>query len=299
MRIALVTCEEIPAGVTDIDAELVEPILSKRGAEVETPAWTDPDVDWSGFDLVKLSSTWDYHERPDDFRDWLRRAGEATDLHNPAELVLWNMDKRYLRELEAKGLPVVPTIWSEPPGGGKSDDRAAEMRRDAGIELESEAVARGWGRAIVKPAVDLGAMRLRRVPATGIAAALAELNEPALVQPFLPSLQEEGELSIIFLGGEPAHSILKRPAGEDFRVQEHYGGQFEPVSPPPEALDLARSVMATLDAPPLYGRVDMVRDLEGTLCVIELELIEPSLYLHHADDEMVRRLADVLLERAG
>src|SRR5688572_11778750 len=99
MRIALVTCEEFPAGVTDQDAELVTPILTERGAEVETPVWTDPEVDWGACDLAVISSTWDYHERPDEFRDWLRRADKATELHNPADLVRWNMDKRYLREL--------------------------------------------------------------------------------------------------------------------------------------------------------------------------------------------------------
>lgn len=292
MRIALATCERPPA--PDVDAELLTPLLAERGAEVETPPWSDPGVDWGSFDLVKINSTWDYHERADRFREWLRGTCALTKLHNPTELVEWNMDKRYLRELEAKGLPVVPTIWVEPGKG-----RSGEKRRDLGMEAEGEAVARGWGRAVVKPAVDLGAMRLARVPATGIAAALAKLGEPALVQPFLPSLEAEGELSIIFLGGEVAHSVRKRPADGDFRVQENYGALHEPVVPPPEGLELARSVLATLNEPPLYGRVDMVRDLDEQLCVIELELIEPSLYLDKAAPEVAEWLADLCVKRAG
>jgi glutathione synthase/RimK-type ligase-like ATP-grasp enzyme len=209
------------------------------------------------------------------------------------------MDKRYLRELEQGGLPVIPTIWAEPPAAGRPGGGAAEMRRDWANELEGEAVARGWGRAVVKPAVDLGAMRLKRVPATAIAASLAELDEPSLVQPFLPSLEQEGELSIIFFAGEAAHTVRKRPADGDFRVQENYGGRFAPVDPPPEGLELARAVLATLDEAPLYGRVDMVRDADDRLCVIELELIEPSFYLHHADEAVAGWFADLCLERAG
>lgn len=296
MRIALATCEEPP--VPDVDAGLVLPALAERGAETATPAWSDPDVDWGGFDLVQLSSTWDYHERADEFREWLHRAGAATRLHNPPELVEWNMDKRYLRELEERGLPVVPTIWAEPPKGSV-DGRAGEMRRDWANEPEGEAIARGWSRAVVKPVVDLGAARLKRVPATGVASALAELGDPAMVQPFLPSLEAEGELSIIFLGGEVAHVVRKRPADGDFRVQEHYGASHQPVDPPTDGLELARAVLATLDEPPLYGRVDMVRDLDDALCVIELELIEPALYLDKAEPSVTGWFADLLVERAG
>lgn len=286
VRIALATCAQPP--VPDLDAELLLPALAERGADTEAAVWTDPEVDWGGFDLVKISSTWDYHERLDEFREWLRTVDAATRLHNPAELVEWNLDKRYLRELEQRGMPVVPTIWWSEPNGGA-----------AAAEAEGEAVARGWGRVVVKPAVDLGAMRLRRVPATGVGRALTELAEPALVQPYLPSLEAEGELSIIFLGGEAAHAVRKRPAAEDFRVQEQYGGRYEVVDPPPDGLELARAVLATLQEPPLYGRVDMVRDLDGRLCVIELELIEPSLYLDHADRAVISWLADLIVERAG
>lgn len=285
MRIALATCEDPP--VPDLDLALVSAALAERGAEVEAPAWTDPDVDWGSFDLVKISSTWDYHERPDEFREWLRTTGAATRLHNPAELVEWNLDKRYLRELEQGGMPVVPTVWAGPDGGAGAAD------------AEGEAVARGWGRVVVKPAVDLGAARLRRVPATGVSRALDELAEPALVQPFLPSLEAEGELSVIFLGGEAAHAVRKRPAGGDFRIQEQYGGTYEAVDPPPDGLELARAVLGTLEEPPLYGRVDIVRDLEERLCVIELELIEPSLYLDHADTVVIGWLADLCMEQAG
>ncbi len=292
MRIALASCDPLP--VPDTDAELLIPAIADRGGEAEAPVWTDADVDWGAFDLVQISSTWDYHERPDEFREWLRSTGAATRLENPAELVEWNLDKRYLRELEHRGIPVVPTIWFESYEG-----RYGAKRRDAGNEAEAEAVARGWSRAVVKPAVDLGAMRLKRVPATGIASALADLGEPALVQPFLGSVEEEGELSIIFFGGEVAHTIRKRPAAGDFRVQEHYGARHTPVDPPQEGLELARSVLATLDKPPLYGRVDMVRDPDGVLCVIELELIEPNLYLDKADATVVGWLADLFVERAG
>ena len=285
LRIALATCEDPP--VPDEDARLLRGPLEERGVEVETPAWSDPDVDWSRYDMVQLCSTWDYHKRRDEFRDWLRRVGAETRLENPPELVEWNMDKRYLAELEEAGVPSVPTIWAEV---GEEEEAAEEARR------------RGWDPAIVKPVVDLGAERLKKVHVGEVAEALREIGEPSLVQPFLESLSRSGELSLIHFRGELSHSVLKTPAEGDFRIHEHLGGSYRTVEPPDAAVGAARDLLSLLaggevgpvglpGTPPLYARVDLVGGPEGELCLGELELIEPALYLHIAGPEATERAA--------
>ncbi|MEZ5061603.1 MAG: hypothetical protein R2700_08855 [Solirubrobacterales bacterium] len=112
MRMALVTCERPME--RDEDADFLVPALKRKGVTVEKPAWSDPRVDWAGYDLVKLSTPWDYHERVEDFRAWLRRADAAARLQNDLAIVEWNLDKRYLRELDAGGVETIPTVWSEP-----------------------------------------------------------------------------------------------------------------------------------------------------------------------------------------
>ena len=282
--IALATCEHPP--VPDKDAELLIPALAERGVSAELVAWSDPDAGWEAYELVVISSTWDYHERLEQFLSWLRRTDERTEVENPPPLIEWNVDKRYLRSLEQAGVPVIPTVWVEPDSGG------------AGVR---EAVARGWERLVVKPAVDLGAARLSRVDALGVRDAIAEIDAPCLVQPYLGSLEVEGELSLVYLGGELSHAVRKVPASGDFRVQEHHGGRFAREEPSGEAIAIGKAVWATVESgpgpAPLYGRVDLVRDEAGPLCVIELELIEPSFYLHVVGGNETARAAEVIAGR--
>jgi hypothetical protein len=289
LTIALATCEEPP--VPDADAGPLIEALAELGAEAEQPAWSDPGVDWSAFELVQLSSTWDYSRRLAEFRDWLRAVESRTRLENPYELVEWNLDKRYLGELAEAGVPIVPTIWAEP---GEEGEAAEEARR------------RGWGRAVVKPAVDLGAQRLRLVALHEVGGALEEIGEACLVQPLLESLPRSGELSLILFRGELSHAILKRPAEGEFRIHEHFGGTYRPVEPPASAVEVADRVIALLAAgevgppalpgtPPLYARVDLVGGPDGGPCVIELELIEPAFYFHVAGPEAAARLARCLV----
>src|SRR3954471_23145300 len=161
MRMALVTCERPTEHDDDID--FLAPALRRQGVEVETPPWSDPRVDWSGYDLVRLSSPWDYHERPDDFRSWLAAVAAVTNLQNPLPILEWNFDKRYLRELADAGVPTVPTVWSEPGGEVGALRRVAEL---------------GWERLVIKPAVDLGAMNLVRVEAEMAERMLARYERP-------------------------------------------------------------------------------------------------------------------------
>jgi glutathione synthase/RimK-type ligase-like ATP-grasp enzyme len=276
MRIGVVTCELSPE--RDEDFGFLAPALRRRGAAVDAPAWNDPAVDWGAYDLVMISSTWDYHEHLADFRSWLRRADAATRLVNERALVEWNLDKRYLIELEAAGVPTIPTVWIEP--GGEA-------------EAAHEVAAAGGEQGVIKPVVDLGALNLVRVPAALVEEMLGRYDVATMAQPYLPSVATEGELSLVYIGGEHSHSLRKLPARGDFRVQPIYGGTHEPEDLGRVIGDVAAAAIAVAPVAPLYARVDILATDEGPT-VIELELIEPALYLD-ANPPSAERLADALL----
>ena len=280
MRIALVTSER-PIEHDD-DADFLGPALRRAGVEVETPAWSDPRVDWSSYDLIQLSSPWDYHERPDEFRAWLIATAAVTDLQNPLPLVEWNLDKRYLRELAAAGVATIPTVWSEPGGEARA---LAEVERH------------GWPQVVVKPAVDLGAMNLVRVEAGAARRMLERYERPVLLQPYLRSVARHGEVSLVYAAGRFSHALRKRPAPGDFRVQPLYGGTHEPIGASAAELEIGERALAAAPADPLYARVDLVAGEDGGPLVIELELIEPALYLDVAP-ACAEQLAQAMVARA-
>jgi glutathione synthase/RimK-type ligase-like ATP-grasp enzyme len=263
-RIAIATCAGYDREM--VDDELLASALRERGCEAQAVVWDDPEADWSAFDLCLIRSTWDYHDKHREFLVWTRRVDAAAGLQNPAELVAWNIDKTYLRELAAAGVPTVPTVWVD---------------RDDGVDLEAVLAGEGWDEAVVKPVVDLGARNLHRVRAGESSAALRLTlqRSAAMVQPFLPSLEEQGELSLIYIDGKLTHAVRKRAAAGDFRVQGLWGGTAARTEPERAQVELAEQALAHLDEPPLYARVDIVAGLDGGPCLIELELIEPNLYL--------------------
>ena len=247
--------------------------------------WDDPSADWKSFDLILIRSVWDYHLHPAAFAAWVSRLEKlGAVLWNPAPVLLANADKSYLKALEAAGVSVVPTIWVEEGSAAKLDDL-----------LDS----RGWTEAVVKPVISAGAYRTSRVARGGAAgrAALAEVlaHSGAMIQPYLPEIDSEGEWSFIFLGGEFSHAVLKTPRAGDFRVQEEHGGRTIRREPAPGLLAQAREAAIAGPGPWLYARVDGVRR-GGELVVIELELIEPSLYLAHCPGA-ARRLASAVKAR--
>lgn len=222
--IALVTASEI--GLVEDDGRLVES-LARRDLRAESRAWDDPKVDWSGYRMCLLRSTWDYFFRLEEFLAWARRAAAATRLENDVELVAWNSDKRYLTDLADRGVPVVETAFIEP---------------GADTTLTAVLGERGWRRAIVKPAVDGGAKRLFAVsyaPTAGAEDAFRGLLGigAVLVQPFLDSVVEHGELALFLVDGELTHAALKRPAAGDFRVQPEWGGSAQAVVPEPRDIE--------------------------------------------------------------
>ena len=287
MRIALATCRDLPDWEVD-DAPLIE-ALEARGVEVVRPAWDDASVDWSAHAACLVRTTWDYMERQEEYVAWAERAGAMASLFNSAEVVRWNTHKRYLRELEAGGAVLAPTEW---------------LDRGRSYDLERLLAERGWERGFLKPCVGATARETLRFAREECARAQAHVDrllasEDLMLQPYLDTVEREGELSIVFVEGEPVHGVRKVPVAGDYRVQDDFGAADEPWAFTEAEGALAARIVAQVEARfgrLLYARVDFLRSAEGELLLNELELVEPSLFLRHGPDTAAR-LADALLER--
>jgi len=294
------------------DEHELPPSLRRLGVDVEIAIWTDPAVDWDRFDLILIRSCWDYH---DDLGAWwawldrLERGRAGARLRNPPAVVRWNARKTYLRELQARGIPVVPTVWLEGEALG-----SPAATRDA-----LSAAAASFDQLVAKPAISAGALGTLRLERTalgtpGVARAITEVlplwrrRAPLLVQPFLPEIASEGEWSLLFFDGAFSHAVLKRPAVGDFRVQERHGGTTAAPAPSEALLSAAHAALdgalSALQASPLlYARVDLVV-VDGAPLLMELELIEPALFLERAPaatgkESAVERLARAIAVRAA
>ncbi len=243
--------------------------LTGAGLIVEQRVWTDPG-DLSGYDLVLPLFAWGYQR---DVAAWYALLGrleaEALPVANPVPVLRWNSDKAYLGELGAKGVAVVPTVEV-----AALDDVSLAKAR---AKLATEEV-------VIKPAISGGADGTHRI-APGAPMPPDAIGQRRLVQPLMPGILTEGEFSLFFFAGKFSHAIVKRPAAGDFRVQEQFGGCETPWAASAAAQALAAAALAAAPAPPVYARVDMVGDAAGKLHIMELELIEPSLFLHHAPDK--------------
>lgn len=243
--------------------------LTAAGLIVEQRVWTDPG-DLSGHDLVLPLFVWGYQR---DVAAWyaLLDRLEAGNLPvvNQVSVLRWNSDKAYLAELGAKGVAVVPTVEV----AALDDVSLAE----AMSELMTDEV-------VIKPAISGGADGTHRI-APGDPIPADAQGHRRLVQPLMAGILTEGEYSLFFFAGKFSHAIVKRPAAGDFRVQEQFGGRETAWHASDAAQALAAQALAAAPAPPVYARVDMVGDAAGMLHIMELELIEPSLFLHHAPDK--------------
>ncbi|MGH7658246.1 MAG: ATP-grasp domain-containing protein, partial [Gemmatimonadales bacterium] len=231
--------------------------------------WNDPGVRWERFEAVVVRSCWDYHHRHDKFLEWtesLERLG--VPLWNPAPVLRWNSDKTYLRHLQNCGIPVVPTRWIEP---------GSELRLDALLEET------GWDDVVLKPTISASAHETWRTSRAEAGENKARFRALAagsafMLQPFVNEVAAEGEWSLVFLGGTFSHAVMKRPRPGDFRVQPEHGGTVDPVVPCLELIDAAKSALKAVPGELLYARVDGCL-MNGRFCIMEVELIEPSLFL--------------------
>jgi len=241
--------------------------LTDAGAQVEPMAWTELG-DVSGYDLVLPLVAWGYHL---DYPRWLalldRAEGERWPMINPPELLRWNGDKAYLAELADLGVSTVPTL-------------AVEACCDADLEEARREFGRDW--LVIKPPVSASAMGTHRLGPNDDLPADSR-RRPMIIQPLVEEIARTGEFSLMLFDAEYSHAVVKRPKSGDFRVQEYHGGVTTACkSPPAGAVELAQQALAAAPAKATYARVDIVPDDEGTLRIMELELIEPSLFLDHA-----------------
>jgi len=283
-RVCFVTCLAWP-NISDSDLH-VKRALEDRHVTVTGIPWNAPGQRFDGFDAVIFRSSWDYHHEPEAFLDWLAR-WEAAGVRfwNSPDLVRWNLSKRYLLDLEQRGVGVVPTVMVDEP---------------AAHHLPLVLAERGWREAVVKPAIAASGHQATLVTPESvhsIAAALDEgrLRRPAIVQPFLEDIRTRGEWSLVFIDGELTHAVLKHPAREDFRVHRTYGGISARAVPPPKVIEAGRRTLHALGIAPLYARVDGVDARDGFV-VMELEVHEPSLYFGAAPDA-APVFADTILRR--
>jgi glutathione synthase/RimK-type ligase-like ATP-grasp enzyme len=248
----------------DVEADA----LSAAGWRVDPVPWTRVG-DMSGCDLVLPLVAWGYHL---DYPCWLalldRAEAEHWPMVNPPALLRWSSDKAYLAELADRGVSTVPTL-------------AVEACCDADLEEARRRFATEW--LVIKPPVSAGASGTHRLgPDDDLPA--ESVRRPMIVQPLIEEIARTGEFSLMLFDGEFSHAVVKRPKSGEFRVQPHLGGVTLPSPPPPGGVSLAKQALAAAPVPAIYARVDMVCDDEGVLRIMELELIEPALFLDHAPD---------------
>lgn len=241
--------------------------MAALGLALEPQPWV-AEVDWSRYAAVLVKSAWDYQDRADHFLATLDMiAGQGVAVFNDPAIVRWNIRKTYLDHFAAKGVPVVPSLWAELP-------TAADLEHGFALFDADELV--------LKPQIGGGARNQTRHRRGEALPAGVLLHKPGMIQPLIPAIATEGEFSFLFADNEFSHALLKRPKSGDYRIQEIFGGSNLRIDPAPADLAAARAVLEalpdTLGGPPLYARVDLVRGADGRLLLMELEVIEPSLF---------------------
>lgn len=284
MTIALATCRALPE--LDSDDQLLYRALLDAGIKTEIAIWDDETVDWSQYELVVIRSTWDYVPHRDAYLAWAEKISKQTALWNSPALLRWNTDKHYLRDLEAEGIQIVPTMWVS----------AGSLMAETVLPTE-----RQWDELVVKPAISASGNDTYKIKRADWLAGMPPLQallteKDVMVQPFMKTVQTVGEYAFLFFNGEFSHAVLKRPKLGEFRVQEHHGGQNQPIVPTPEQRRFAENVLQSLPEPTLYARVDAIEDEAGQLMVSEVEVTEPSMYLVQ-DQQAPARFAAAIQER--
>jgi glutathione synthase/RimK-type ligase-like ATP-grasp enzyme len=293
--LAILTCQDLLATragdgyVEQVHREdgCLSAALQERGLTTVRVDWADPAFDWRSARAALFRSTWDYFHRVPEFRAWLARIAGLTRLINPAATVAWNLDKRYLLDLQRAGVAIPETVV---------------LLQGAQVDLPRLLDERGWPEAVIKPVVSGAARATSRVRRTSAAADQPALDqclraEAMLVQPFVEGVLEQGEVSVMVIDGAATHAVRKVAKPGDFRVQDDHGGTVHEHAASAEELAFATRAVASCGHEQLYARVDMARDAAGSLRLMELELIEPELFFRfqpNAADRLAEAVARVL-----
>jgi glutathione synthase/RimK-type ligase-like ATP-grasp enzyme len=270
MNIALVSCQNKKLAQSHLEEDFqLSKFLETKGWIVKIVAWNDLQIDWKQFDVVILKSPWDYHDNFDSFIPWLSHLDTAgIKILNPFKTILWNSDKHYLQEIADDGLPVIESVFLEK---GIAPDLA---------ELLDKSL---YKKLIIKPCISASAKNTILLTFDNVSSIQNEINgllanESFLVQPFMEEILQ-GELSFMFFNGNFSHSTLKVPKTGDFRVQSEYGGTVKKINTDIAHLQTASKYVEKYGKGTLYARVDGIIS-NGTFVLMELELIEPYLFLN-------------------
>lgn len=260
-----------------INDDLLFAPLDQIGWSVEEVPWTSTSTNWKLFDAVIIRSTWDYQNHPDQFLSVIHEIESHTNLFNSAQTCRWNLDKRYLADLQGRDIPIVPTQWQSCLSESALNDSFSFFDTQ---------------KLVVKPTIGANAddtFVLAAAEPEGWQTAINTfVDRPHMVQPFLSSIVKHGEYSLFYFGGKFSHAILKKPKQNDFRVQEEHGGTIEPIHVDLSLSDLGAKLIDAIDDELLYARVDLVLLADRSPAVIELELIEPSLYFNYSAESPER-----------
>jgi len=272
--------------VPDTETPRVLEALRARDLDAEIVDWRDASVDWAAARVTIVRSPWNYVAHLDEFVGWVDRVDAVSALWNPAAVVKWNLHKSYLLELQAAGAPIVPTVL---------------LTRSSAASFDAVLDAQGWTAAVVKPAVSVGAIGAGRFvsgdPDAQSHLDAALVDGDVLVQQYAASVEDSGEVSVVVIDGRVTHAVRKWPALGDYRIHPQYGGTSEIVNPGAALVDLTDRLLATLPGPVLYARVDVV-DIAGSWHLMELEVVEPRLWLE-AGADVVEAFADAIARRVA
>jgi glutathione synthase/RimK-type ligase-like ATP-grasp enzyme len=268
-----------------LEDELIIKQFEAKGLNVHRINWDNPDFDFTTTKYVLFRAIWDYFDRFPEFSKWLREVSKQTQLINPTEQIVWNMDKHYLKDLEDAGINIVKTNFIE-----IGDNRTLKE-----VIADSD-----WDHVILKPAVSGGARHTYNIKpgeSNLHEAIYKELiaEEAMLIQPFVNSIMEKGEISFMVFGGNYSHAVLKKAKAGDFRVQDDHGGTLHPYEASAKEIEFVQNVMDKCKTMPVYGRVDVAWDNDGELALVELELIEPELWFRKSEASS-RMLADAVMD---
>ena len=289
--ITLLTCRAYykPDNVTPyiqnilLEQELLKSAFESQGLKVDITYWDNPSYEWQQTKSVLFRTVWDYFERFDEFWDWLEQVKTKTRLINSYELIKWNIDKHYLRDLKNSGIQVVPTYFAD---------------RGNNISLQEIANLNDWEHIVIKPAISASAFNTYKITNDEIEQKEQLFHEllqthDMLVQPFFPTISELGEASLMVFGGKFTHAILKKAKAGDFRVQDDFGGTVHDYNPTQEEIKFAEKVFQSCNSLPIYGRVDIVWDSNKHIYLSELEIIEPELWIRNRP-ESANKIAEAV-----
>lgn len=274
IRIAIVTYHDRGSygSVVPDEDEMVLNALKEKGFLASLEVWTDKKVNWKAFDLLLIKSPWDYFNRIEEWYAWLDEIEVlGVKVFNPVSVLRWNTDKKYLMEMASAGIYTLNTLIL---------DRPEKLNVQLFEKMETD-------KLVIKPKISGGAKQtfvLDKIDFESKKESLEELiaEEDYLVQPYMPQVASDGEWSLVFFGGEFSHALIKKPKSGDFRVQHYFGGTIESIRPSAEILEQAQKVVNEFASECLYARVDGLW-VDGQLQLMELELIEPYLFLFTDD----------------